>query len=68
MAQRCLKNAVFAGPSRKSGHHRPDHSQLKAPPTAPVTQGRGWIIGIGQHLLDPTDPFPAGFTVGDIWG
>jgi proline racemase len=23
--------------------------------------GRAWVTGIGQYLLDPTDPFPAGF-------
>jgi proline racemase len=34
----------------------------------PSLSGRGWISGISQYLLDPTDPFPAGFTVGDIWG
>ncbi|MFC6585326.1 proline racemase family protein [Sulfitobacter aestuariivivens] len=34
----------------------------------PSLTGRGWITGISQHMLDATDPFPAGFTVGDIWG
>ncbi len=34
----------------------------------PTLSGRGWISGISQHLLDPTDPFQTGFTVGDIWG
>ena len=33
----------------------------------PSLSGRGWISGISQHLLDPSDPFPTGFTVGDIW-
>lgn len=33
----------------------------------PSLSGRGWITGVSQYLLDPTDPFPAGFTVGDIW-
>lgn len=27
----------------------------------PTITGRAWITGIGQYLLDPTDPFPAGF-------
>jgi proline racemase len=27
----------------------------------PEITGRAWITGIGQYLLDPTDPFPAGF-------
>jgi proline racemase len=34
----------------------------------PTIGGQGWITGIAQYVLDPTDPFPRGFTVGDIWG
>jgi proline racemase len=33
----------------------------------PSLSGRAWIYGVSQHLLDPDDPFPTGFTVGDIW-
>jgi len=29
--------------------------------------GQGWITGSGEYVLDVTDPFPDGFTVGDIW-
>lgn len=29
----------------------------------PSVTGRTWITGVGQVLLDPTDPFPAGYTV-----
>jgi proline racemase len=29
----------------------------------PRITGRAWITGFSQHLLDPSDPFPAGFTV-----
>jgi proline racemase len=31
------------------------------PAVVPEITGRAWITGIGQYLLDPTDPFPAGF-------
>lgn len=31
------------------------------PAIVPEITGRAWITGIGQYLLDPTDPFPAGF-------
>ncbi len=31
------------------------------PAVLPEITGRAWITGIGQYLLDPTDPFPAGF-------
>ena len=33
----------------------------------PSLSGQGWITGLSQYLLDPTDPFQTGFTVGDIW-
>lgn len=34
----------------------------------PTISGRGWITGFASYVLDPDDPFPSGFTVGDIWG
>jgi proline racemase len=34
----------------------------------PTLSGTGWITGIAQYALDPSDPFPEGYTVGDIWG
>ena len=33
----------------------------------PTLGGQAWITGIAQYVVDPTDPFPNGFTVGDIW-
>lgn len=30
--------------------------------------GQGWIYGISQIGLDPTDPFPFGFRLSDTWG
>ncbi|MCC6318101.1 MAG: proline racemase family protein [Gemmatimonadaceae bacterium] len=33
----------------------------------PTLSGRGWITGFSQYVLDPTDPFPTGFRVGDLW-
>ncbi len=38
------------------------------PAVVPEITGAAWITGIAQYGLDPTDPFPEGFTVGDIWG
>jgi proline racemase len=35
---------------------------------APTLSGRAWITGFAQYVVDPEDPFPEGFTVGDIWG
>ncbi|MFJ8601398.1 proline racemase family protein [Streptomyces shenzhenensis] len=27
----------------------------------PTVTGRAWVTGLGQYLLDPSDPYPAGF-------
>ena len=34
----------------------------------PTLSGRAWITGFSQYVVDADDPFPDGFTVGDIWG
>ena len=34
----------------------------------PTLSGRAWITGFAQYVVDAEDPFPEGFTVGDIWG
>jgi len=34
---------------------------------SPTLSGRAWITGMSTYVLDPDDPFPEGFTVGDIW-
>jgi proline racemase len=31
------------------------------PAVVPTVTGRAWITGTAQYLLDPEDPFPAGF-------
>ena len=33
------------------------------PAVVPEVSGRAWITGMSQYLLDPTDPFPAGFAL-----
>jgi proline racemase len=33
----------------------------------PTITGSAWITGFADYVVDPTDPFPEGFTVGDIW-
>ena len=33
------------------------------PGVIPTVTGRAWITGMGQYLLDPTDPFPKGFVL-----
>jgi proline racemase len=33
------------------------------PAVVPEITGRAWITGMGQYVLDPEDPFPAGFSL-----
>ena len=33
----------------------------------PAITGQAWITGFATYVVDPTDPFPDGYTVGDIW-
>jgi proline racemase len=37
------------------------------PAVVPTLGGRAWITGFAEYVLDETDPFPEGFTVGDLW-
>jgi proline racemase len=34
------------------------------PAVTPLIRGRAWLTGLATYLLDPDDPFPAGFLVG----
>jgi trans-L-3-hydroxyproline dehydratase len=34
----------------------------------PEISGRGWVTGIHQHMLDPSDPWPEGYRLSDTWG
>ena len=38
------------------------------PAILPEISGRGWITGIHQHMLDPSDPWPEGYKLSDTWG
>ena len=38
------------------------------PAIEPEISGRGWITGIHQHMLDPSDPWPQGYRLSDTWG
>jgi trans-L-3-hydroxyproline dehydratase len=37
------------------------------PAIVPAIRGSAWITGITQVLVDPTDPFPEGYLLGDTW-
>jgi proline racemase len=32
-----------------------------------VISGQAWITGTYQHMLDPTDPYHAGYRLSDTW-
>jgi len=38
------------------------------PAVIPKLTGRAWITGNANYMVAEDDPFPEGFTVGDIWG
>lgn len=38
------------------------------PATRNRVSGQCWIYGLSQIGMDPTDPFPHGFTLSDTWG
>lgn len=39
-----------------------------SPAIHPEISGRGWITGMHQHMLDPSDPWPEGYRLSDTWG
>jgi proline racemase len=34
----------------------------------PTISGTAWLTGMAHYFVDPDDPFPEGFMIGDIWG
>jgi proline racemase len=37
------------------------------PAIRPAITGNAWITAFHQYVLDPSDPFPSGFRLGDTW-
>jgi proline racemase len=33
----------------------------------PTLSGQAWIYGLSNYVIEPDDPFPEGYTVGDMW-
>ena len=62
-----------AVPSRGHPRHRLHGTLLEETTIGPYRavvpelSGTAWITGFAQYVVDPQDPFPEGFTVGDIW-
>lgn len=53
-------NESFIG-SRFVGRLVAETEVAGIPAVVPTVTGRAWVTGTAQYLLDPTDPFPAGF-------
>ncbi len=53
-------NESFIG-SEFTGRLTAETTVAGIPAVTPTITGRAWVTGIGQYLLDPTDPFPTGF-------
>jgi proline racemase len=53
-------NDSFIG-SRFTGRLIGETTVAGIPAVLPTITGRAWVTGIGQYLLDPTDPYPTGF-------
>ncbi len=37
------------------------------PAVVPTLSGQAWITGFSSYVVDSEDPFPEGYTIGDIW-
>lgn len=51
-----------------TGHLRGETHVGEHKAVLPTISGRGWITGFHQFVVDSDDPFPTGYTLGDIWG
>ena len=49
-------------------HHAGETTVAGRPAVQPIISGRGWIHGIHQIGVDPSDPYPHGYSVSDTWG
>lgn len=38
------------------------------PAIIPAITGRGWMTGLSQVFVDPSDPWPEGYRISDTWG
>jgi proline racemase len=49
------------------GHVRGTTAVGGRPAILPSLTGSAWITAFHQYVLDPSDPFPTGFRLGDAW-
>ena len=67
-----------SGTAQPTPATEPSHAQHKRlpigettvggrPAIVPEISGRAWITGTSQVMLDPDDPWPAGYRLADTW-
>jgi proline racemase len=61
LGQEFVNESIIGG--RFTGRLVEEVSLGTTPAVVPEVTGRAWITGMAQYLLDPTDPFPAGFAL-----
>lgn len=54
--------------SRFEGRIVAETSLAGRPAIVPALKGRAWVTGLHTYLLDPDDPYPAGYILPDTWG
>jgi proline racemase len=54
--------------SRFTGTILRETSVAGRPAIVPSIEGRAWITGFHQYLVDATDPWPEGYRLADTWG
>ena len=54
--------------SRFEGRILAETTLAGRPAILPALKGRAWITGLHTYLLDPDDPYPAGYLLPDTWG
>lgn len=54
--------------SRFEGRIIAESSAGTLPAIIPAIRGRAWITGFHSYVVDPRDPYPAGYRVADTWG
>lgn len=61
LGQQFVNQSIIGG--RFTGRLLEEVRVAETAAVVPEISGRAWITGIGQYLLDPRDPFPAGFAL-----
>ena len=64
---RSIIDSEFIGRIEDTTAVGPEGSDRARAAIVPSVSGRAWIVGTRQLMLDPDDPWPQGYRVGDTW-